>query len=62
MNGLTDKLIAQIEMIRAENNKNWMAILKLAFEHAPEEAAEIFQRISKCDFKINELSKKLGEM
>jgi hypothetical protein len=56
-----DKIINQIEKVRATNNRHWMNLLRLAFKHAPEEAGKIFKRISRCDKKINELSKKLGD-
>ena len=29
------KVINQIEKTRGKNNKNWMDILRLAFEHSP---------------------------
>lgn len=46
---MTDHLaiIDQIEAIRAKNNKNWMDVLRLAFKHAPKEAAEIMAGIYK---------------
>ena len=35
------KIIDQIENTRKKNNKNWMDILRIAFEKAPEETSLI---------------------
>jgi hypothetical protein len=56
-----NKLINQIQAVRARNNKNWMALLRLAFAHAPEEAAVIMKKITNNDAKINTLSAQLGD-
>ncbi len=58
---MTDHLaiIDQIEAIRGRNNKNWMDLLRLAFKHAPEEAAEIMAGIYKEDAEISRLVKQL---
>ena len=53
------KVIDQIEAIRAKNNKNWMDLLRLAFKHAPEEAAEIMAGIYKEDAEVGRLVKQL---
>lgn len=54
-------LIDQIEQVRSRNNVNWMDILRVAFTHAPEEAAQIMGRINKDDGEISELLKKLSQ-
>jgi len=54
-------LIDDISKIRARNNKNWMEMLKLAFQYAPDRAKKIMKDITDCDNQINELSKKLSE-
>ena len=54
-----DLIIDTIADIRARNNKNWMALLKLAFRYAPEEATSIMDDIVKCDQEITELTKDL---
>jgi hypothetical protein len=54
-------IICKISEIRNKNNECWMSILKVAFKYAPEEAKKIFQKITKNDRKINELSKELCE-
>jgi hypothetical protein len=52
-------VIDQIERIRGKNNKNWMDLLRLAFRHAPDEAAEIVSGIYRDDQQISDLAKKL---
>jgi len=56
-----NELIDRIQVIRTANNSLWMRLLKLAFKHAPKEAAEIMQGITKNDAAINALSRELGE-
>lgn len=53
------EIIDEIEMVRSRNNKNWMDILRLAFQHAPSEAANILADIYMEDAKISALAKKL---
>lgn len=55
----TENILDKIQNIRETNNKNWMAILKLAFKHAPREAKLIMKNITEYDQQINELSKEL---
>ena len=60
MNGKTDKdIFTQIQKIREENNKNWIDILKLAFEVSPDKAKIIMQKIVECDEQIKDLCKEL---
>ena len=53
------EIINSIQDIRSKNNVNWMDLLKLAFKHAPNEAAEIMQNIYNKDEEISDLAKKL---
>lgn len=53
------QIINQIEKTRSKNNKNWMDILRLAFDHSPIEASKIFKEIYKEDKKISSLASKL---
>ena len=46
------KIIRQIEIVRSKNNKNWMDLLRLAFQYAPSEAAVIFSEIFKEDKEV----------
>lgn len=53
------EIIDQIEAVRSKNNKNWMDLMRLAFKHAPEEAAEIVADIYREDSEISALAAKL---
>lgn len=55
-----DEIIDQIEATRTKNNKNWMDLLRLAFKHAPDEAAEIVAEIYREDSEISKLARKLA--
>lgn len=59
MSSYHDEIIDQIEAVRTKNNKNWMDLLRLAFKHAPDDAAEIVSEIYKEDSRISDLAKKL---
>ena len=52
-------MIKDIEAIRAKNNKNWMDILRLALEVAPDRAKKILREINQADSEIATLLKKL---
>ena len=54
-------IIKKIEMIRKNNNSNWMDLLRIAFKYSPKEAAKIMSNIYKHDNKIGMLSKKLSK-
>lgn len=54
-----NKIIDKIQEVRKKNNKNWMDILKLAFNSDPIKAGKIFNEIYKEDKNINRLAKKL---
>ncbi len=54
-------IIDRIEAIRGRNNKNWMDLLRLAFRHAPEEAAQIMTGIYMEDQEISRLVRMLGD-
>lgn len=49
------KKISQIEKTRQKNNRNWMDLLRLSFNHNPEEAKKILKEIFKEDKKVNKL-------
>jgi hypothetical protein len=51
--------IKQIEKIRSKNNVNWMDLLRLAYDRAPNETAHIMSKIYKDDAKISKLVQKL---
>ena len=52
--------INKIELIRKNNNVNWMDILKVAFKNSQKQTSKIFSKISSFDNNINKLSKKLS--
>ena len=54
------EILDEIQSIRSKNNVNWMDILRLAFEHAPNEARELQRRITKMDGRIQKLSEELA--
>ena len=41
----SDKIFKQIENVRKKNNKNWMSILKLAYDVRPKETVKILNQI-----------------
>jgi RimJ/RimL family protein N-acetyltransferase len=55
------KLIDEIESIRSNNNINWMNLLRLSFQIAPEQAKQLFREINADDQRISELFSKLAE-
>ena len=54
------EIIAEIERVRANNNINWMDLLRLAFSSSPEEAKQLVRRINADDRSISDLFSKLG--
>jgi UDP-4-amino-4,6-dideoxy-N-acetyl-beta-L-altrosamine N-acetyltransferase len=53
------RLIDEIEAAIARNNLNWMSILRLAIEKAPDTAKPIIADINKIDREISSLTEKL---
>ena len=54
-----NKIINKIEKARSRNNKNWMNLLRLAFENNPEKTSKILAKIYKEDKSISNLAKDL---
>ena len=54
------EIINEIEDIRANNNNNWMDLMRLAFEHAPEESRNILTRIETADGEVTKLLEELS--
>ena len=54
-----NNIIKKIEKIRSKNNTNWMDLLRLSYDRAPNETANIMSRIYKDDAKISKLVQKL---
>jgi len=54
------EIINEIEKIRSKNNVNWMDVVRLCFELAPDRARKLFSEIKECDRKIQQLSDDLA--
>ena len=59
MNKNHKKIINKIQQVRSKNNVNWMNLLRLAFDSAPEKASKVVKQININDKKISSLLKKL---
>ena len=55
------QLLDDIEVIRTDNNKNWMDVVRLCFELDEERAQAIFYKIKECDKQIRDKSKQIAE-
>ena len=49
------KIIDKIEKERSKNNVNWMDVLRLALNNAPDETIRLMESINKKDRKITSL-------
>ena len=45
---MNKNIINQIENVRKKNNRNWMNLLRIAFEHAPKETASSYEKNKYC--------------
>tara|TARA_A100001011_G_C14281399_1_gene831748 strand:+ start:1272 stop:1460 length:189 start_codon:yes stop_codon:yes gene_type:complete len=61
MNRKYEKLIIQISNARKKNNTNWMSLLRLAVQYAPNKAKRILKDINKQDQKISKLVSKISK-
>jgi hypothetical protein len=52
-------IIDKIENTRKKNNNNWMNIVRLAINIAPEKVIKIMKKIDKNDNRISSLFKKM---
>ena len=57
-----DKILDEIQEIRAKNNKNWMDILRLAFKYSPVQAKMLMGKITEYDRQVSKLTEELGEI
>ena len=55
-------IIDQISKARVKNNQNWMRLLEIAFEFAPEQSKKILKDINNQDRKINKFAEKLSKI
>ena len=59
---MTDlEIIDAVEAARKGNNTNWMDLVRLAFEVAPERARPIFAKINDADGNISQLLDQLAK-
>ena len=59
---MTDfEILNELEKVRANNNINWMNILRLAFKNSPDEAREIISLINKKDNEISLILDRLSK-
>ena len=58
----SDKIFKQIENVRKKNNKNWMSILKLAYDVRPKETVKILNQIIVKDSQLIKLAKILNKI
>lgn len=61
MNKSDIETIKKIEEARATNNKNWMDLIRLAFEVAPKQAKRIMAEINNQDAIVTELLEQLSK-
>lgn len=55
------QIIIAIQNARSRNNKNWMNLLRLAFESSPSNSKKILRNIHTEDIKISNFLKKLSD-
>lgn len=56
----TERIIKTITSIRTRNNKQWMALLQLAFKEKPRAAHKIMGKIVENDKQVTRWMAKLG--
>ena len=56
------KLVNQIQNVRSKNNKNWMDLLRLAYDVKPKETILILSKILKKDSELIKLASKLKKI
>jgi hypothetical protein len=56
-----EEIINQITGIRMRNNVEWMRLLEIALEHAPEETRGVLKRINENDGAISDLLRDLAK-
>ena len=50
-----EKLIDQITRVRAQNNVNWMDLLRIALKADPKATREVMSKILICDLEVSRL-------
>lgn len=62
MNKNIKKIFDDIEKIRSKNNKNWMDLLRLSYEHNPKGTIAIINQILNKDQKLISLAQRLKKL
>ena len=55
-----EQIIDEIQRIRADNNKVWMGLVRLALRVAPKDAKPLFSEITDNDQKVSALLRQLA--
>ncbi len=58
----SDLTFKKIENIRSKNNKNWMDILKIAYDSNPKKTSSVLKRILSKDRKLISLANSLSKI
>ena len=58
----TSLIFKNIENVRKKNNKNWMDLLRLAYEVKPKETISILSKILNKDKELIKLASKLKKI
>lgn len=58
----SDSTFKKIENIRSKNNKNWMDILKIAYDSNPKKTSSVLKRILSKDRKLISLANSLSKI
>lgn len=56
-----DDIVDRIEQVRTRNNIEWMTILRIALDAAPEQTKAVLKRIEENDRDIHGLLRELAE-
>tara|TARA_Y100000389_G_scaffold204977_1_gene261519 strand:- start:10270 stop:10467 length:198 start_codon:yes stop_codon:yes gene_type:complete len=59
---ISSKIFKNIENVRKKNNKNWMDLLRLAYDVKPKETISILSKILKKDGELIRLASKLKKI
>lgn len=54
-------IILNIEEVRSKNNVQWMKILQIALQHAPEETKKVLREINNNDRRVSDLLEELAK-
>lgn len=62
MNKMSSKIFDKIENVRKKNNKNWMNILRVAYESNPKKTILILNNILSKDSELIKLANQLKKI